>query len=347
MCAVPRRLGKGRLAVPGRGAGARPSRMLVIVVAWGSCFALISWGIRDAPVLWFAALRALVAGVGLLFAAVLTSRPGGAIPRGTRVWALIAVLALTNVVVAFGAMFASITGTTTGVAAVLSNATPLLVVLPAWWLFGERPGLAQILGVAIGFGGLLIVAAPAGGGRGVGLALAAAAGITAGALLARELFDVDLIVLGAAQFLLGGAALAAAAFLVEGPPRVITWNVHFAVALAVLGLGATALPYLLWFGELRRASLTSVTAWTLLVPVVGVVVGVVVLGERLTLATAIGDAIVVAGLVLVARAGRRTPGPAAAIGGRQTDSNTQHFHSPASRTASEQFDLSTVEGRDR
>nr|WP_280475319.1 DMT family transporter [Nocardia asiatica] len=284
-----------------------------MVVAWGSCFVLIVWGIRDAPVLWFAALRALVAGVALLVAAVVAGRVALLVPRGLTAWSLIGVLALLNVTVAFGAMFASITGVTTGVAAVLSNSTPLLVVLPAWWLFDDRPRLIEIAGVAVGFGGLLIVAAPSGAGRGGGLALLAAAGIAAGALLARRLSGIDLLVLGAWQFLLGGAALAGLAAVVEGPPTTIVWSSRFALALVVLALAATALPYLLWFGELRRASLTSVTAWTLLVPVVGVALGVAALDEPLTLAGMIGDAIVVAGLAVVACATRasRTGTPSA------------------------------------
>lgn len=337
MCAAPRPVPRTNLSVAERRPRARPGPMLVVVVAWGSCFVLVAWGVRDAPVLWFAALRALVAAAALLVAAILTSRPAEMFPRTAQAWGLIAVLALMNVVVAFGAMFASITGTTTGVAAILSNATPLLVVLPAWWLFGERPSPVEIAGVAIGFGGLLIVAAPAGGGRGAALALAAAVGIAVGALLARELSGVDLVMLGAAQFLLGGAVLAVAAFVEEGPPTVITWSARFTVALAILALASTALPYLLWFRELRRAALTSVTAWTLLVPVVGVVVGIVVLGERLTLATSVGDAVVVAGLALVARAGRRErrtgpgsrPQPTSADTGRANDdSMTQPLQAP-------------------
>ena len=282
---------------------ARPGRMLVIALAWGSCFALVMWGMLDAPVLWFAALRALVAGAALLVATLITGRHSRVFPRGPAAWGLIGVLAATNVTVAFAAMFASVTGVTTGVAAVLSNSTPLLVALPAWWLFGERPRFAEIAGVALGFGGLLLVAVPSGGGRGAGLALTAALGIGAGALLARRSAGVNLLALGAGQFLLGGVALAAVAALVEGPPT-ISWSARFIAVLAVLALVATALPYLLWFTELRRASITSVTAWTLLVPVVGVALGVVLLGERLTFAEGIGDAIVVAALALVAYANR-------------------------------------------
>jgi len=63
-------------------------------------------------------------------------------------------------------------------------------------------------------------------------------------------------------------------------------------------------PYVLWFAELSYASLTAVTAWTLLVLVAGVVLGVVVLDEGITLTTVVGDAIVLASLALVVRAGR-------------------------------------------
>ncbi|WP_280410937.1 DMT family transporter [Nocardia asiatica] len=247
--------------------------------------------------LWFAALRALVA-------SVVAGRVVLLVPRDATVWSLIGVLALLNVTVAFGAMFASITGVTTGVAAVLSNSAPLLVVLPAWWLFGERPRLVEITGVAVGFGGLVIVAAPSGGGRGAGLALLAAFGIAVGALLARRLSSIDLLALGAWQFLLGGTVLAGIACVAQGPPTTIAWSSRFTLTLAVLALAATALPYLLWFGELRRASLTTVTTWTLLVPVVGVILAVVVLDEPITRAGVIGDVIVVAGLAVVARAAR-------------------------------------------
>ena len=40
--------------------------MLLITAAWGSCFVAIDWGLRDAPVIWFAAFRSLLAGAVLV-----------------------------------------------------------------------------------------------------------------------------------------------------------------------------------------------------------------------------------------------------------------------------------------
>ena len=301
------------IAARAEATGVRPWRMLIVVVGWGSCYVLITWGLRDVPVLWFAALRALVAGLFLFAALLLAGRRTDAtvLPRRADTWGLIGVLALTNVTLTFGAMFASTGGLATGAAAVLSNSAPLLIVLPAWWLYSERPRAIEVAGAAIGFGGLLLVAAPAGLGRGAGLALLAAAGITAGALLARRLSDVDLLALGVWQFLLGGTALSVVAAVTEGPPTTITWSARFITVLLVLSTGATALPYVLWFGELRRASLTSVTAWTLLVPVVGVAFGVAILGERVTLMEGLGDVIVIAALLLVVQSSRAARRPRA------------------------------------
>ena len=61
--------------------GPKPLRMLWITAAWGACFVAIEWGLRDAPLLWFAALRALIAGAALLALGAALHRP---VPRGWR-----------------------------------------------------------------------------------------------------------------------------------------------------------------------------------------------------------------------------------------------------------------------
>ncbi|WP_253702108.1 EamA family transporter [Dietzia sp. 111N12-1] len=122
-----------------------------------------------------------------------------------------------NVTFAFAAMFAGVAGLSTGVAAVLANAQPLLILLPAWWLFGERITARTGLALGTGFAGLLIVSIPGGGGSGALLSLLAAAAVTAGTLMVRGLADLDVVVLSAAHFLIGGLVLAGVALTVEGP----------------------------------------------------------------------------------------------------------------------------------
>ncbi len=256
----------------------RPLRMVGVTASWGACFIAIEWGLRDAPVLWFASLRAILAGLALLTVAWLQRRPH---PRVVRDWLRIGLLGLINVTIAFGAMFAAVTGLSTGAAAVLANAQPLLILLPAWWLFGERPRRASVAAMVIGLIGLLMVALPGGGGTGAWLSLTAAGAITAGTLLARSVAGLDVVVVSAWHFVAGGAVLAVWSAVVEGAPR-IAWTPRFVAVLLFVSLVGTAAAFVVWFDESRRSRLDQLTAWTFLVPVVGIALSVVVLGERPT-----------------------------------------------------------------
>ena len=262
--------------------------MLWITAAWGACFIAVQWGLRDAPVLWFAALRALLAGVALALVAGVQRRP---LPRSGSTWASITMLGVVNVSLAFATMFAGIAGGTAGVAAVLSNAQPLLILLPAWWLFGQRLSGRTAAAMAVGFGGLLVVALPGGGGRGALLSLLSAGAVTAGTLMVRRVHGADVVVFSAAHFLIGGAVLGVAAAAVEGTPH-IQWTARFLAILGFLGLIGTAAAFLAWFVETQRCDLAKLTAWTFLVPVFGLVLAFVVLGERPGGWTAVGIALV-------------------------------------------------------
>jgi len=136
--------------------------MLWITAAWGMCFLGVRWGLRDAPLLWFAALRALLGGAALAGVAAGQRRP---LPRSARRWGSIGLLGLVNVTVAFAAMFAGIAGVATGTAAVLANAQPLLILLPAWWLYGEKLSARTGAALAVGSAGWSSSPFPAGAAR--------------------------------------------------------------------------------------------------------------------------------------------------------------------------------------
>ena len=279
--------------------------MIWITAAWGGCFVAIRWGLRDAPVLWFATLRALIAGFALVGVAAVQGR---AWPTGTRAWSLLTVMAVTNASVAFAAMFAGVDGLATGTAAVLANAQPLLILLPAWWLYGERVTARTSVGLVIGFAGLLVVAVPGGGGSGAWLSIVAATAITGGTLLSRRLAGIDLVQAAGWHFLIGGAVLAAVAAAVEGVPR-IDWTPRFALSLAFLALVGTALAFWAWFTETMRCPLGQLAAWTFLTPLFGITLGVLLTSERPGGWTAAGMVLVLASLWTVLR----SPAPATAV----------------------------------
>lgn len=276
----------------------------------GACFVAIEWGLRDAPLLWYAALRALVAGVALLALGAFQHRPT---PRGARAWGFITVLGLVNVALAFATMFAGVAGGATGTAAVLANAQPLLILLPAWWLYGERLSLRTAAALVVGFTGLVLVAVPGGGGSGAALSLLSAAAVTVGTLLSRRLAGLDLVTATGWHLLIGGAGLTGLAAAVEGAP-VITWTPRFVLSLAFLALVGTAATTVAWFAEARRSRLDTLTTWTFLTPVLGIALAAVLLGERPSGWTAAGLLAVLTAMWITLRPPRRTTTSAPATG---------------------------------
>lgn len=288
---------------------ARPAawRMTAVVAFLGGCFVAIRAGLPYAPVLWFAALRALVAGVALSAVGLGLRRR---LPRGLAEWTVVASLGLTNATIGGATMFAGTRHLATGISSVLANAQPLLIVLPAWALYGERPSRRSIIGLGVGFVGLIVVAVPGGGGSGAALELASAAAATAGTLIARRLGTIDNLVAGGWSFLLGGLALAAWAGLTEGTPAV-RWDPRFVAILAFVGVLATAMVYLVWYQEARRCPLHRLAAWTFAVPVFGLVLAVIFEGEQPSAWTTAGISVVVASLWLVLRGNNTRPPPLA------------------------------------
>ncbi len=296
-------------------ADARPSarRMVVVVAFLGACFVAIREGLPYAPVLWFAALRALLAGVVLVALGLGLRRR---LPRGLGEWAVVSGLGLANATIGGAAMFLGTVHLATGISSVLANAQPILIVLPAWALYAERPTARTLAGLGVGFVGLIVVALPGGGGSGAALELVAAGAGTLGTLLARRLGNLDAVVAGGWSFLLGGAALAAWAGLEEGGPASIRFDPRFVAALGFAGLLSTAAVYVIWYEEARRCPLYRLAAWTFAVPVFGLVLALIFEGERPSAWTAAGIAVVLGSLWLVLRGARRPSLEATRVVGR-------------------------------
>ncbi|WJH26751.1 DMT family transporter (plasmid) [Pseudarthrobacter defluvii] len=279
--------------------------MLAITFAWGSCFLAISVGLADAPILWFAALRALIAGTALLAVAKIRRQPA---PSGAGTWTLIAVMGLVNVSLAFSAMFAGLGGLSTGAASTLANAQPLLIVLPAWWIYKERPSMRTLAAMGTGFAGLAAVALSNGSGSGAWLSIVAALAVTGGTLISRRIKALVLPVI-AWHFLIGGAVLAVAAAISEGMPA-INWNLRFVAVLLYVSLVGTAAAFLGWFTEVRHCRLDEVSSWVFLVPVFGILLSMTVLGERPSAWTFAGMLLILASIFVLVL----SPKPAATDG---------------------------------
>ena len=195
---------------------------------------------------------------------------------------------------------------TTGVAVgtmVAIGSGPLFAGLFAYLIHGERPDRRWLIATALAIAGLSMLFIPAPGSmlqvRTTGILLALAAGSSyAGYTLALKRLlpgnSSDAVI--AVVFTLGGILLAP--FLFRSDLR---WATEPGGLLVVLHLGlvATALAYLLFARGLRSVPALHAVTLSLAEPLTAATLGVLVLKERLTLASTTGMGLVLAGLVVL------------------------------------------------
>ncbi|MDV9174495.1 EamA family transporter [Streptomyces sp. W16] len=280
----------------------------VAPVAWGTNYYVTHEFLPPDSPLYGAALRALPAGLVLL--ALCRQRPRGAW------WWRSAVLGLLNVSVFFVLVYAASQLLPTSIASTVMAVSPLAMMLIAWALMSERPGLTHLAGAAIGLGGVCLMLLTGAGGVSVPGVLASAAAMLVSAfghILTKRWNNTgtDVLASTAWQLTAGGLFLLPVAAAVEGPPPALSSSAL--LAFGYVTLVATALAFAAWFTGLRHLPSGTVGLIGLLNPVTGVLLGTALAGEVLTVRQLCGLALVLAGVVLgrPTRASRRDTGRAA------------------------------------
>lgn len=208
---------------------------------------------------------------------------------------------------------------TAGLLAVLNATAPLFAALLAHFVYREHLGRWRSAGLLIGFGGVALLAADSVALRSTLGLLAVAAVLMTSAIWAiganftrRRLGGLDSVALTVGSLAVAGLALAplAAATWPATPPPLRAW-----VEMAFLGVGSSALGFLLYYRLLRRIGPVRAMSVTFLNPVVALVAGALYLGETVSPQTLAGAAVVLAGtaLALGLWPGRARPAEAMAV----------------------------------
>ncbi|WP_127501001.1 DMT family transporter [Actinoplanes solisilvae] len=246
-----------------------------------------------------AAARLGVGGLLLVVLLVLTRRP---FPAGRAAWTRVVVLGVLAALFQ-ASYFAAVARTSVSLATLLTiGASPVLVLLVEA-VTGRRrltPKVVAATGLALA-GLTLLVGRPQGDLdlAGAGFALLAAAGFATMTLVAARPVDgLDELAATGFGFTLGSIILA---------PLVLVGGLTFTASpaavglLLVLGLGPTAIAYAAYFRGLRTEPAGTAALMALLEPLVGTVLAVLILGDRLGLAGSIGAALLIVALVLESR----------------------------------------------
>lgn len=184
------------------------------------------------------------------------------------------------------------------------GAAPVIAGLLSGLVDGRLPGRRWWRAVAVALAGLALLSLAGAGGRaepiGLLLVLSAAACYAVSVLAQRRLIGagVDSTAVMAATFAAGAVLLTPV--LVAGGVRWLGAPSGWLLVL-YLGLLPTTLAYLLIGAGIRVLAPAAVVSLNLAEPVTAATLGVLLLGERLTVVGVVGALLVLAGVVLVGR----------------------------------------------
>ncbi len=289
----------------------RPVYLLLValfVFTWSSAFVATKFAVAVSPPLLFLGVRFLIAGAVLLGFAWARGELGGLVPWGTLAW-----LGVLNQGGYQGlAWLAMAEPLSSGLANVIASTAPIVVAALAAPLLGERLTLRRVVGLALGFAGVVFlvrhrIAVSGESALGVALMLGSLVAMVAGTLAFKRVSPVSpmLVVVGAQQAAAGATLLPIG--LAFESVSAIALGAQYAAAMAwqigVVSLGAL----MLWFTLLKRGSAASATALHFLMPPVGLLMGWAVHGEPL----GVVDLLAIAPIALGIRLATAEPAPPA------------------------------------
>ena len=270
---------------------------------WSSAFSVAKLAMADCPPLLMLTARFLLAGLLMLGAAAVT---GTSLKLGRRDLVIFALLGMANQAVYLGLGYVGMRSISSGLAALIISANPVLTAVLAAAFLGERMTWRKFAGLALGIAGVAFVVQNrvAGGHEHIGgilLAFASLVSLVGGTILFKRFTPRgDLWVGNGVQSIAAGIALAPVALAAESVADVVpSWRL--ALSFAYLVLLVSAFAYLLWFRILSVSGATAASAYHFLMPPLGMLFGWALLGEHVAPLDLAGIVPVALGIWLVTR----------------------------------------------
>ncbi len=295
--------------------------LIGLVVVWGSHWVVVKVGLETIPPFAYGVLRLLG---GILVLAALMAATGRLKRPARSDWPIVVSYGLLAVGLGITMMNLALPYIPAGRSSILAYTIPLWVVPVMFVIARVLPTRAEVIGLALGLVGLLLLLNPAAidwGSQGALLgSLLLVIGALGGAIALVHVrrhawkgtpFDTQIW-----QLLVALVPMLLLMLILERDELgSIEWNLP--TALAILYSGPLATAFAFWASQMIVRALGPQTTGIgyLGAPVVGVIAGIIVLGERLTLLDLAGVLLTGLGIVVVLLAQRpRSKGESAAAG---------------------------------
>jgi O-acetylserine/cysteine efflux transporter len=284
--------------------------VLVTMLIWGLNYVVAKLGILEVPPLALLALRFFL--VGALLA------PLVAFPRRH----LVPLLGFSFVfgTLHFGLVYFGLARVPAATSAVLVQLQVPFSAVLSYLVLGERPTRVWLLGAALAFAGAVIIlgAPELGDHAGHALLIVAAALMWSVSHLQLKRMHrhgpISFLSIIAWMSLYTTPQIALVSLLTERDQlqRFMAMSTVGWLALAYQVLFVGILAYAIWYRLIARYPVTSISPFTLLIPVISAVAGVVLLSEPLTLRFALGAGLALAGIAIITTLTRPAPAHGAA-----------------------------------
>ena len=269
-----------------------------LAAIWGASFLFMRMGAAEFGVFATAGLRVAIAAV-FLTPILWFSGHWGELKRKA---VAILFIGLLNSGIPFALFSYAVLSISTGMTSILNATVPLFGAVIAWLWLKDRPSNSRILGLLVGFGGVILLAGekasfkPGGTGWAIlACLLATVCYAFAASFTKRYLTGVHPLATATGSQLGAtlGLALPTVWFWPATTPGLTPW-----LALLALGVVCTGVAYILYFRLIERAGPARALAVTFVVPVFALTYGGIFLGEQLTLWMLMCGVIIIFGTAL-------------------------------------------------
>lgn len=277
------------------------AQLVMLASVWAGSFTLIKVAVETIPPFTIAAGRVVLATVILVILVYIRRETW---PTDIRIWVVFAIIGLIGntapfILFSWGEIYVD-----SGLTAILMGSVPLFTMLLAHrFVKDERLTRARIVGVVMGLAGLaLLVGVDAFGGTTL-IVLAQLAIVTAALgyalsnIIVRRLRDYSATIIAAGVLVASTIWTVPLSIIIDEPWHLVP-NPEAVWSVVALGVVGTGLALVLYFHLLTTVGATFASLTNYLIPVLGVIWGIVFLNEAPTLQSGIALVLIIGGIAV-------------------------------------------------
>jgi drug/metabolite transporter (DMT)-like permease len=284
--------------------------LITLSILWGSSFLAIKMVIDVIPPLLSFGIRFTISGAVVLLAVVIFEKDNNKFTNlSKRQWKEALILGALIILGGQGLLVWGAQYLSSGMTALLNSTIPLWVAIMASLIFKQNLSKITILGLILGFAGLIILINPFTGNNNIsyiGIISLTLSSIfwAAGSLFSSKLkSSVNIFAPAGMLMLVGGIMLIIASLAVGEFNNLHLFKVSANVlaAFSYLIFLCTAVGYIEFFWLLRVESASVANSFAYIVPVIAVFLGWIILNEKISLQTIIATSIIIVAVILMVK----------------------------------------------